>query len=98
MIQLLYILIFFFISLFLLTFIFDIIFYYKKQYINKDNKDIYRIILLTCQIFNSIGILTTFILILYNFSGFVEELIVFCSIIAYIILYILNIIGYKLIK
>lgn len=97
MIQLLYILILFFIFLFLLTFIFNIIFYYKKSII-KENKNVYRIILLTSQILNSIGILTTFILILYNFTELVEQLIVCCSIIVYIILYIFNIIGYNLIK
>ena len=98
MIHLLYILILFFISLFLFTFIFNIIFNYRKQYIDKDNKNIYRIILLTSQILNSIGILTTFILILYNFTKLVDQLILFCCIIIYIILYILNIIGYTLIK
>ena len=98
MIHLLYILILFFIFLFLLTFIFDIIFNYRKQYIDKDNKNTYRIILLTSQILSSIGILITFILILYNFTKLVDQLILFCSIILYIILYILNIIGYTLIK
>ena len=98
MIHLLYILILFFISLFLFTFIFNIIFNCRKQYIDKDNKNIYRIILLTSQILNSIGILTTFILILYNFTKLVDQLILFCCIIIYIILYILNIIGYTLIK
>ena len=98
MIHLLYILILFFISLFLFTFIFNIIFNCRKQYIDKDNKNIYRIILLTSQILSSIGILITFILILYNFTKLVDQLILFCCIIIYIILYILNIIGYTLIK
>jgi hypothetical protein len=98
MIHLLYILILFFISLFLFTFIFNIIFNCRKQYIDKDKKNIYRIILLTSQILSSIGILITFILILYNFTKLVDQLILFCCIIIYIILYILNIIGYTLIK